>query len=122
MIAIDNGSYSVFASKNEPRCRPRFRACQEITIRVQSRLPGNIDRGTTATGPCFQLPVELPHQLLDRMSDFEDDDMDIDGPPSKSIQFTSNNTNAKGKRIVADLPVEAEDNLPWSAHFIAWMV
>jgi replication factor C subunit 3/5 len=47
------------------------------------------------------------------MSDFEDDDMDIDGPPSKSFQFTSNNTDAKGKRIVADLPVEAEDNLPW---------
>ena len=48
------------------------------------------------------------------MSDFEDDDMDIDGPPpSKSIQFSSNNTDAKGKRIVADLPVEAQDNLPW---------
>jgi replication factor C subunit 3/5 len=47
------------------------------------------------------------------MSDFEDDDMDIDGPPSRSVQFTSNNTDAKGKRIVADLPVEAEDNLPW---------
>ena len=47
------------------------------------------------------------------MSDFEDD-MDIDGPPSKnSIQFSSDNTGAKGKRIAADLPVEAEDNLPW---------
>ena len=54
---------------------------------------------------------------FDKMSDFEDDDMDIDGPPpSKSVQFGSNNTDAKGKRIVADLPVEAQDNLPWFAH------
>jgi replication factor C subunit 3/5 len=48
------------------------------------------------------------------MSDFEDD-MDLDGAPSKdaSIQFSSDNTAAKGKRIAADLPVEASDNLPW---------
>ncbi|KAL2436989.1 Replication factor C subunit 3 [Exophiala dermatitidis] len=48
------------------------------------------------------------------MSDFEDD-MDIDVPTSKdkSIQFSSDNTAGKQKRIVADLPVEAEDNLPW---------
>lgn len=42
------------------------------------------------------------------MSDFEDQ-MDVDAPPV----FSSDNTNAKGKRIAADLPVEAEDNLPW---------
>ena len=49
------------------------------------------------------------------MSDFEDD-MDVDGPlPDRSIKFSSDNTAAKGKRIVADLPVEAEDNLPWYA-------
>jgi replication factor C subunit 3/5 len=48
------------------------------------------------------------------MSDFEDD-MDVDGAPShdQSIQFSSNNAAVKGKRIAADLPVEAEDNLPW---------
>jgi replication factor C subunit 3/5 len=47
------------------------------------------------------------------MSDFEDD-MDVDGPPpDRSIKFSSDNTTARGKRIVADLPVEAEDNLPW---------
>jgi replication factor C subunit 3/5 len=47
------------------------------------------------------------------MSDFEDD-MDVDGPPlDRSIKFSSDNTTAKGKRIVADLPVEVEDNLPW---------
>ncbi|RMZ84063.1 hypothetical protein DV737_g1278, partial [Chaetothyriales sp. CBS 132003] len=48
------------------------------------------------------------------MSDV-DDDMDLDGPAAASndIVFSSNNTNAKGKRIVADLPIEASDNLPW---------
>jgi replication factor C subunit 3/5 len=47
------------------------------------------------------------------MSDYEDD-MEIDGvPTTDSIQFSSENTATKGKRIVADLPIEAEDNLPW---------
>jgi replication factor C subunit 3/5 len=46
------------------------------------------------------------------MSDYEDD-MDVDAPPRDAIQFSSDNLNAKGKKIVADLPVEAEDNLPW---------
>jgi replication factor C subunit 3/5 len=47
------------------------------------------------------------------MSEYEDE-MDVDGPITKeSIQFSSDNTAAKGKRIVADLPIEAEDNLPW---------
>lgn len=46
------------------------------------------------------------------MSDFEDG-MDIDVPaPSKDVTFSSDNT-AKGKRSVANLPVEAEDSLPW---------
>lgn len=48
-----------------------------------------------------------------KMSDYEDE-MDIDGPvPKESILFGSENTVTKGKRIVADLPIEAEDNLPW---------
>ncbi|KAL8803380.1 MAG: hypothetical protein Q9200_006231, partial [Gallowayella weberi] len=47
------------------------------------------------------------------MSDY-DDDMDVDAPPIKdAITFDSNNTNAKGKRSAANLPVEAEDSLPW---------
>lgn len=48
------------------------------------------------------------------MSDYEDE-MDLDNAPSKdkSIQFNSDNTAGKQKRIVADLPIEAEDNLPW---------
>ncbi|EGS23384.1 DNA replication factor C-like protein [Thermochaetoides thermophila DSM 1495] len=44
------------------------------------------------------------------MSDYEDE-MDID-ISSKSIIFSANNT-AKGKRSVGNLPVEAEDSLPW---------
>ncbi|KAL8936568.1 MAG: hypothetical protein Q9211_004121 [Gyalolechia sp. 1 TL-2023] len=47
------------------------------------------------------------------MSDYEDE-MELDAPPPKeSITFSSDNTNAKGKRSAANLPVEAEDSLPW---------
>ncbi|RJE27456.1 replication factor c [Aspergillus sclerotialis] len=47
------------------------------------------------------------------MSDFEDE-MDIDVQPSKdAIQFSSDKSSGKTKRLTADLPVEAEDNLPW---------
>ncbi|KAH8901973.1 P-loop containing nucleoside triphosphate hydrolase protein [Coniochaeta sp. PMI_546] len=45
------------------------------------------------------------------MSDFEDE-MDIDVPVSKDVTFSSDNA-AKGKRSAANLPVEAEDSLPW---------
>ncbi|KAL1627551.1 Subunit of heteropentameric Replication factor C (RF-C) [Neofusicoccum ribis] len=43
------------------------------------------------------------------MSDFEGDAMDVDAP---AIEFSASNT-AKGKRSAANLPVEAEDTLPW---------
>ena len=43
------------------------------------------------------------------MSDYEDE-MDVDPPP---VIFSSDNTNTKGKRSAANLPVEAEDSLPW---------
>ncbi|KIW68662.1 hypothetical protein PV04_04590 [Phialophora macrospora] len=48
------------------------------------------------------------------MSDYEDD-MDVDIAPvkNKEIQFSADGNAGKQKRIVADLPVEAEDNLPW---------
>ena len=50
-----------------------------------------------------------------KMSDYEDD-MDIDAPPARDeIIFNSDNTNSKGKRSTANLPVEAEDSLPWYA-------
>ena len=55
-----------------------------------------------------------------KMSDYEDD-MDIDGLPLKeSVQFGSLNAATKQKRIVADLPIEAEDNLPWYANHSPW--
>ncbi|KAF2142820.1 uncharacterized protein K452DRAFT_326077 [Aplosporella prunicola CBS 121167] len=47
------------------------------------------------------------------MSDFEDDEMDVDAPAVQSaIEFSSANTQ-KGKRSAANLPVEAQDTLPW---------
>ncbi len=48
------------------------------------------------------------------MSDYGDD-MDIDAPAaSNTVMFNSDNTNSKGKRSAANLPIEAEDSLPWS--------
>ncbi|KAJ9616997.1 Subunit of heteropentameric Replication factor C (RF-C) [Cladophialophora chaetospira] len=48
------------------------------------------------------------------MSDYEDDmDVDVAPPKSKDIQFSADGNAGKQKRIVADLPIEAEDNLPW---------
>lgn len=47
------------------------------------------------------------------MSDYEDE-MDIDAPRARDeILFNSDNINSKGKRSAANLPVEAEDSLPW---------
>ena len=46
------------------------------------------------------------------MSDFEDD-MDVDAPVvNDNVMFSSDNTT-KGKRSAANLPVQAEDSLPW---------
>ena len=48
------------------------------------------------------------------MSDFEDDEMDVDGDAVQdSMAFSASNTDAKGKRSAADLPVELVDSLPW---------
>jgi replication factor C subunit 3/5 len=45
------------------------------------------------------------------MSDFEDE-MDVDAPAvDNSITFGGD--QKKGKRSAANLPVEAEDSLPW---------
>ena len=52
------------------------------------------------------------------MSDYEDE-MDVDAPATNdAITFNSDNTAAKGKRSAANLPVEAEDSLPWFVSFI----
>jgi replication factor C subunit 3/5 len=48
------------------------------------------------------------------MSDFEDE-MDVDAPAARdSVIFSSD--ASKGKRSAANLPVEAEDTLPWYEH------
>lgn len=53
------------------------------------------------------------------MSDYEDD-MDVDAPVARDeIMFNSDNTNSKGKRSAANLPVEAEDSLPWYVFWLA---
>ncbi|GES66346.1 activator 1 subunit 3 [Aspergillus terreus] len=46
------------------------------------------------------------------MSDYEDE-MDVDVPSKGDVQFSSDNAGKKAKRPAADLPVEAQDNLPW---------
>lgn len=47
------------------------------------------------------------------MSDYEDDEMELDAPVGQpAIQFGGEG-NAKGKRSAANLPVEAEDTMPW---------
>ena len=45
------------------------------------------------------------------MSDIEDE-MDVD-VPSKSVPFTADGNAGKQKRVVADLPVDIGDSLPW---------
>lgn len=41
--------------------------------------------------------------------------MDVDVPaPKSAIQFNSDSASKGAKRPTADLPVEAQDNLPWS--------
>ncbi|MCJ1284240.1 hypothetical protein MMC26_003571 [Xylographa opegraphella] len=47
------------------------------------------------------------------MSDYEDDEMEVDAPLVKDSVTFSSDTNAKGKRNAANLPIEAEDSLPW---------
>jgi hypothetical protein len=55
------------------------------------------------------------------MSDYEDE-MELDAPVKKhdTALFSSDNTT-KGKRSAANLPVEAEDSLPWYDPLIAFL-
>lgn len=55
------------------------------------------------------------------MSDFEDE-MDVDVPAASSAVKFGGETS-KGKRSAANLPVEAEDSLPWYGpqKFINWL-
>ena len=47
------------------------------------------------------------------MSEYEDDEMEVDVPAIKDSVMFNSDTTAKGKRSAANLPVEAEDSLPW---------
>ncbi len=89
--------------------QPRFHPLGTLRVLREAFL-------NTCNKALFELLVRSRNLILilkDKMSDFEDE-MEVDGPGIKeSIQFSSENTTTKGKRIVADLPVEAEDNLPW---------
>lgn len=46
------------------------------------------------------------------MSDYEDE-MDVDAPAGASNDVVFSSEAKQGKRSAANLPVEAEDNLPW---------
>ncbi len=48
------------------------------------------------------------------MSDFEDE-MDVDSAPAENKDVLFSADASKGKRSTANLPVEAEDTLPWYA-------
>jgi replication factor C subunit 3/5 len=53
------------------------------------------------------------------MSDYEDE-MDVDAPVADTaISFGGD--QKKGKRTAANLPVEAEDSLPWYVAAIAFV-
>ena len=48
------------------------------------------------------------------MSDSEDEYMDVDGTAAQdAMVFSASSTSKKGKSSAANLPVEAEDSLPW---------
>ena len=63
-------------------------------------------RGTLLALPLLMNPAE--------MSDIEDE-MDVDVPTTSksSIQFSAAGDAGKQKRVVADLPVNIGDSLPW---------
>lgn len=80
---------------------------------VDFPLPSLFTRGTRRPSISIQLSLCTPLLFILNsfiMSDYEDD-MDVDAP-SKDLQFGSDNASGK-KRTAADLPVEAQDNLPW---------
>lgn len=63
----------------------------------------------------FVFLVQRQYTII--MSDFGDE-MDVDAPTNE-VQFSSENASGK-KRSAADLPVEAQDNLPWYEDAARW--
>ena len=55
------------------------------------------------------------------MSDFEEDEMEVDGhAEAEAMIFSAKAAEAKGKRNAANLPVELEDSLPWCVYTRKW--
>jgi hypothetical protein len=54
------------------------------------------------------------------MSDYEDE-MDVDAPVADS-SITFGGDLKKGKRTAANLPVEAEDSLPWFVRSMGYSI
>lgn len=76
---------------------------------TKKRVPPH---ASTTSTPDHNTPNHIVPNFAD-MSDYEDD-MDVDTPAVRdTVMFNSDNTNSKGKRSAANLPVEAEDSLPW---------
>jgi hypothetical protein len=90
---------------NAPQFNSGYPAQACTTLRDLSRLPNS---------PTYNSSHEQNTiATTGNMSDYEDD-MDVDAPVVRdSVMFSSDNTNSKGKRSAANLPVEAEDSLPW---------
>ena len=90
---------------NAPQFNSGYHAQACTTLRGLSRLPNS----PTYNSSHKQNTIAT----TGNMSDYEDD-MDVDAPVVRdSVMFSSDNTNSKGKRSAANLPVEAEDSLPW---------
>lgn len=92
-----------------------------LTLDAQRRIfrpRSSLRAGNLGRVDFILVVIESPYSLLTlfwslfccKMSDYEDN-MDVD--VSKDVQFSSSDANGKAKRTAADLPVEAQDNLPW---------
>lgn len=61
---------------------------------------------------CFLASIRFHIPISTKMSDYEDE-MDVDRPAEVDNGITFSSENKRGKRSAANLPVEAQDSLPW---------
>ncbi|KAL7934886.1 hypothetical protein V8C35DRAFT_321587 [Trichoderma chlorosporum] len=110
MQGAENGNPDIYLSMEDARdekevfsqlVKPRVRYDVEVVTKLV------VYGGRLLENLVLILATAIPA----KMSDYEDE-MDVDGPgPSADITFSAEAT--KGKRSAANLPVEAEDTLPW---------
>jgi hypothetical protein len=82
-------------------------------LTCKSKDAHNINFGFKRSYACLITQRDLIRIINFQMSDYEDE-MDVDMPvATNDIKFSSDNVNTKGKRSAANLPIEAEDSLPW---------